>query len=130
MSKARQTRAPAVALAPKEPVLRRVESFLERRAVVLVAALLLLASIRIVATYTVFGQTSDEPAHLACGMEWLDRHVYRYEPQHPPLTRVMAALGPYLDGVRSMGKDEMFKEGNAILYAANGSLYDRRLALA
>src|SRR5213593_2545210 len=131
MSKARRTSAAAAAvIESKEPLLRRLERFLDRRAVVLAAALILLGSIRIVSTYTVFSHTSDEPAHIACGMEWLDQHVYRYENQHPPLTRIMAALGPYLDGARSTGQKEMFSEGNAILYDATGSQYDRRLALS
>src|SRR5712691_6910321 len=131
MSKARRTSAPAAtAIESKEPLLKRVERFFERHALVLAAALILLGSIRIVSTYTVFSHTSDEPAHLACGMEWLDQHVYGYESQHPPLTRIMAALGPYLDGARSTGQKDMFIEGNAILYGAAGSQYDRRLALA
>ena len=131
MAKARRTSAPAAtALESKEPLLKRVERFLEHRALALAAALILLGSIRIVSTYRVFSHTSDEPAHLACGMQWLDQHIYRYESQHPPLTRVMAALGPYLDGARSTGQSEMFAEGNAILYGATGAQYDRRLALS
>src|SRR6266851_2174904 len=130
MSKARRTSAAAAtAIALKEPPLKQGEEFLERHSLVLAAALVLLGSIRIVSTYTVFSHTSDEPAHIACGMEWLDQHAYRYESQHPPLTRIMAALGPYLDGARSTDQKEMFAEGNAILYGATGSQYDRRLAL-
>src|SRR5579859_5946477 len=129
MSKARKKRAQAaVAVATKPPVLERVESFVEGRATVLALALILFGTIRIVATYTVFNHTSDEPAHLACGMQWLDQGIYQYEAQHPPLTRVMVALGPYLDGARSEHKSEMTVEGNAILYA--GDQYDRRLALS
>src|SRR5262245_48151442 len=131
MSKARRTSAAAApVIESKEPLLKRVERFLERRAPALVAALMLIGSIRIVSTYTIFSHTSDEPAHIACGVEWLDQHVYRYETQHPPLTRILAAIGPYLDGVRSTGQKEMFTEGNAILYGATGAQYDRRLALS
>jgi len=46
----------------------------------------------------VFNQTYDEPAHIAAGLQWLDTGQYTYEPQHPPLARVMTALGPYLSG--------------------------------
>jgi 4-amino-4-deoxy-L-arabinose transferase-like glycosyltransferase len=112
-----------------EPFLARVERMLDRHAVVLTLALILLGSIRIVSTYTIFSQTSDEPAHIGCGLQWLDRGVYSYEPQHPPLTRVMAAVGPYLDGARC-SLSEMFTEGNAVLYAGNGYQYDRRLGLS
>jgi hypothetical protein len=108
-------------------------AFLERRSLAISLTLVLIASIRIIATYTVFNHTFDEPAHLACGMEWLDKGVYRWEPQHPPLARVAAALGPYLSGIRSPGTaDEnlfsKFYEGDAILF--RGHHYDLTLALA
>jgi hypothetical protein len=83
---------------------------------------------RIVATYPVFNQTWDEPAHVAAGMEWLDRGSYTYEPLHPPLARVMAALGPRLAGIHSAGHENIWIEGNSILYA--GGRYDRNLTLA
>jgi dolichyl-phosphate-mannose-protein mannosyltransferase len=95
---------------------------------VLVAACLAIGVTRIVATYHVFNQTWDEPAHVAAGMEWLDRGRYTYEPLHPPLARVMEALGPRLAGIRSAGQANVWLEGNAILYA--GGRYDRNLALA
>jgi len=76
-------------------------AFLERRSLAISLALVLLASIRIVTTYTVFNRTIDEPAHIACGMEWLDKGVYRWEPQHPPLAvwqppwgRICSAFAP------------------------------------
>ena len=110
------------------PLADRVLDFLAKRATILALALIALATIRIVSTYTVFNHTSDEPAHIACGMQWLESHVYRYEPQHPPLTRVMVALLPYLTGVRGNNRDEMTFEGDTILYI--GNQYDRRLALS
>ena len=133
--------------APQKPPLE-ILPFLERHSRVLIAALILLGTIRIVATYTVFSHTFDEPAHLACGMEWLDKGVYRWEPQHPPLARVAAALGPYLAGVRSQNTPNrdiysMTFEGLAILFGGEGhsgqsqsgqghseQSYDRTLALA
>ena len=51
---------------------------------------------RIVATYDVFGITFDEPAHIAAGMQFLDRDKFTYEPMHPPLARIAVGLGPYL----------------------------------
>jgi hypothetical protein len=81
-----------------------------------------------VSTYHVFNQTWDEPAHVAAGMQWLDRGQYTYEPLHPPLARVMVALGPRLAGIRSAGHDNVWLEGNSILYA--GGAYQRNLALA
>jgi len=91
-------------------------------------ACVLVGSARIAATYPVFNQTWDEPAHVAAGMQWLDRGSYTYEPLHPPLARVMAALGPRLAGIRSASQETVWLEGNAILYA--GDRYHRNLALA
>ena len=95
---------------------------------VLLAACLAIGTTRIVSTYHVFNQTWDEPAHVAAGMQWLDQGLYTYEPLHPPLARVMVALGPRLVGSRSAGQENVWLEGNAILYA--GGKYDRNLALA
>jgi 4-amino-4-deoxy-L-arabinose transferase-like glycosyltransferase len=96
-----------------------------RIATALVASL---ATIAIVATYPVFNQMWDEPAHLAAGMEWLSKGRYEYEPQHPPLARVAAAVGPYLGGARSLGNARMYDEGRAIL--GDGAHYRRVLFLA
>ena len=90
--------------------------------------LVAIATIRIIGTYHVFNHTSDEPVHVACGMEWLDKGVYKYEPQHPPLARVAAALGPYLAGLRTQGKIDFHAEGLFILY--HGGRYERSLTLA
>ena len=107
---------------------KRAEMFLSRYSLAIFLALTALGSVRIVSTYWVFNHTIDEPAHIACGMEWLDQHVYRYEPQHPPLARVMTALLPYMTGEHYCGKKGIYNEGAAILYARGH--YDRVLALA
>lgn len=80
-----------------------------------VTLLILIGTVRIAATYRTFSYTFDEPAHLACGMEWLSRGTYRYEDQHPPLARMAAALLPYLHGERSRGLPDMWQEGRALL---------------
>jgi 4-amino-4-deoxy-L-arabinose transferase-like glycosyltransferase len=90
--------------------------------------LIAIASIRIVTTYGVFNHTSDEPVHLACGMQWLDKGIYQYEPQHPPLARVFVAIGPYLSGLRIEQKVDFQAEGLYILY--HGNQYFRTLSLA
>jgi hypothetical protein len=83
-----------------------VLSFLERHALLIAIFAVLLASVRIAATYTAFSETSDEPAHVACGMEWVDKGRYTCEVQHPPLARVAVAIGPYLLGGRSQWNAE------------------------
>src|SRR3954466_10154195 len=97
--KARKLRsdAPAVVSAsvaePEAPPV--LFEFFGKHARAIAFAAVLLASIRIVATYTVFNHTMDEPAHIGAGMEWLDKGTYTWERQHPPLARVASALGPY-----------------------------------
>ena len=44
-----------------------------------VAFLIGIALVRVMGTYRTVGQTSDEPSHLAAGMEWLDAvRLYRF----------------------------------------------------
>jgi hypothetical protein len=85
------------------------------RVMLLLVILTVIALGRVAATWGVYSATFDEPAHLAAGMELLDRGVYRYEEMHPPLSRLAIALGPYVDGLRSEGRPGIWLEGNAIL---------------
>ena len=51
-------------------------------------------------TYARLTHTADEPLHIACGLEWWQRHSYTFERQHPPLSRIAVALGPHLLGAK------------------------------
>jgi 4-amino-4-deoxy-L-arabinose transferase-like glycosyltransferase len=93
----------------------RLEPFLARYALPLVLLFIAIAIARIVSTYNVLSTTADEPAHIACGLEYLTRHTYLYETQHPPLTRAMIALLPYLSGSRTQGVPGFQYEGWAII---------------
>ena len=92
------------------------------------ALVVCLATLAVISTYPVFSQMWDEPAHIAAGMEWLSRGQYTYEPQHPPLARVAAAVGPYLAGARTTGQPKIYGEGIALL--GDGAHYRRMLTLA
>ena len=85
-----------------------------------VLAILLLGTLPIIGTYPVFSHTTDEPAHIAAGMELLDRGTFTYEQQHPPFARLSVAAGPYLLGARSHGASYLGDEGLAILYKSGG----------
>ncbi len=87
-----------------------------------------MAVVRIVSTYHVFSQTSDEPAHIATGMEWLQWGTYSFEPLHPPLARIAVAAGPYLSGLRLLDHRNLWVEGNELLLARGD--YLRNLSLA
>lgn len=92
--------------------------------------LILVASLLAANTWRVYGHTWDEPEHLAAGIELLDRGKYEYDTEHPPLARVLIALGPYLAGAHSFGTPppDGTQEGIDILY--EGGHYDRTLMLA
>lgn len=77
--------------------------------------LTLIGSARIISTYNALSLTSDEAYHMACGTQYLAQHTYSYDPQNPPLSRAMQALGPYLDGARPAGLSDGAMEGLAIL---------------
>lgn len=85
--------------------------------------------LRIAATYQHFWQTWDEPAHLACGLQWWERGRITHERLHPPLARIAMAAGPYFAGLRGLpGAPEHWTDGNALLHQRDG--YERNLALA
>ena len=86
-----------------------------RLTIIAALSLVLVGSLRIASTYKVLSFTIDEPGHFACGLEFLSKHVYRYETQHPPLARVMIALLPYLTGVRPVNDPNRNVEGRAVI---------------
>src|ERR1044071_7030544 len=77
---------------------------------------IVLGAVRIVATYPAISITFDEPAHIAAGMQLLDKDKFAYERLHPPLARVAAALGPYLAGYHSQNGGNMWIEGRRLYY--------------
>jgi hypothetical protein len=85
------------------------------RAALLVA---LIATLAAASTWHVFGHTWDEPEHLAAGLALIDHGRYQYDIQHPPIGRLLMAMGPYLAGARSQGlaPPDGIPEGTAILY--------------
>ncbi len=87
--------------------------------------LILIASLRIVSTYRVLSHTTDEPAHIAAGIEWIENGTYTYEDQHPPLARVTGALGVYFAGSRWSRKKDMYEEGYHLL--GENKRYNRAL---
>ncbi|HEX6100618.1 MAG TPA: hypothetical protein VF432_30155 [Thermoanaerobaculia bacterium] len=84
-------------------------------------AIVLVAVVAIVHTWTVFSQTVDEPAHVAAGAEWWGG-TYALDPQHPPLARIFVAIGPLLRGGQYQPAPHWVISGNAILYGAGDYL--------
>jgi len=106
---------PAVQLVPAGFYETTFAPFLAKYAIILALSLVAIASARIWSTYSVFSLTVDEPGHFACGLEYLQKHIYQYETQHPPLGRAMAALGPFLAGSRLRGLADRNKEGVEVI---------------
>jgi len=88
---------------PSVSLWRRFAPLLDKYFLVLCLSLIGLACARVISTYNALSLTVDEPAHFACGLEYLAEHVYLLEPQHPPLPRMMVALAPYAVGSRPLG---------------------------
>jgi 4-amino-4-deoxy-L-arabinose transferase-like glycosyltransferase len=61
-------------------------------------------------------------------MEWLAKGQYTIEALHPPLARVMTAIGPFLAGARPPASGTIWEQGLDELY--QGHRYDLRLTLA
>jgi hypothetical protein len=104
------------------------------RAVSLALAGLLVATAvaRIVCGYTALSVTYDEREQVASGMEWLADGTYTYDVVHPPLSRVLAAIGPFLVGkvppVAATGDEAARHVGDAILFGSDQPV--RMIALA
>ncbi|MCA1733281.1 MAG: hypothetical protein LC732_06725 [Acidobacteria bacterium] len=100
-----------------------------RHALVVIVLLALVAAAMVASTWSVFSQTLDEPAHIAAGMEWVDEGSYSTDPQHPPLARLLFAIGPRLAGASFQEEGGGFvSQGNAVLYCCGD--YVRILSLA
>ena len=93
-----------------------------KRPRLLLGVLIVFACLLVASTYRYFSVTWDEPEHLAAGMQLLDKDVYIYDIQHPPVARLAMALGPYLAGARAFnepgpsgeqsGRDLLYKTGH------------------
>jgi 4-amino-4-deoxy-L-arabinose transferase-like glycosyltransferase len=85
-----------------------------RTQIITVGALVIIAVARIVSTYSVFNATDDESTHIAAGMEWIQEGTFHYQAEHPPLSRVPLAIGPYW-----IGRRVLVAQGVTVLLAGN-----------
>jgi len=92
---------------------------------IFIAALTLIAVIRVASTHRVFSATLDEPIHLAAGYEWFDG-AYRGDVTHPPLSRIFFALPFRLADFPRLTGTNMIDRGNQLLYYENR--YEKNLA--
>lgn len=124
-----------VMIAPKvqrhKPAAEALTHSRRRLLVTILACFLAVVAVgRIVSTYHVFSQSTDEPDSVAPGMEWLQYGTYTFEPLHPPLARVAASIGLYLYGLRLKDHRNLWIEGNEILFSNGRYLHNLALARA
>lgn len=93
----------------------------------LVVVTLSVMSVRIVDTHRVFSGTIDEPVHLAAGVELLSLHRYELSPEHTPLARITAAIGPIAHGARFRSSGDFATPPESVMRTGPG--YRRNLEL-
>ncbi|MBI3695497.1 MAG: glycosyltransferase family 39 protein [Acidobacteria bacterium] len=68
--------------------------------------------LRIVLTYPVFNDITDEQGHIIAGLEFLETGKYEFESQHPPVSRLVLGFLPYyLGGLRYGGHRSLWFDG-------------------
>jgi len=92
-----------------------------------IAALTIVAVVRVASTHRTFSATVDEPIHLAAGYEWFQGEL-TLDMTHPPLARVLGALPLRLAGLPDPQPSNMVERGNQLLY--HGDRYVKNLARA
>ncbi len=115
--------------------MRLSSAALSKFAPALACAIVVVAVIRILASYGTTAQAFDEPCHVAAGIEFLDHGTYALDPVHPPLARIAIGLPLLLAGERyphlsdnDRGRDDYNVVGNHILY--DSGHFARNLLLA
>ena len=95
--------------------------------IAVVAALTVVAVVRVASTHRVYSATVDEPIHLASGYEWFKGDL-TLDMTHPPLAKVLGALPLRLEGLPDPRPTSMVDRGNQLLY--HGGRYVENLARA
>ncbi len=73
----------------------------------LLLALLTIFLGRIVSTYRVFNDTTDENTHIRAGVEILQKGSYTVDPQHPPIPRIFLGALPYYVAKLNLGEHNL-----------------------
>jgi len=100
------------------------------RAKLVLPCLLLLGLLPIFQSYTYLAHTSDEPAHMAAGVQWLQDGRFTLEPLHPPIARIMTAALPVLllDVQLTPSAGGLFLQGYAMLAKSGDYMYTLMLS--
>ncbi|MGW2782686.1 ArnT family glycosyltransferase [Streptomyces populi] len=110
------------AVTPPRTLLERLRR--HRRAVFVVAVVLLLAQMAVAMVSTAVEQTPtiDEPVYVGTATVYVQQHDLRYNPEHPPLGKLIVATGllfahPHLDPAfegdqTELGRHVLYESGN------------------
>ena len=93
MSRSEGTRARVGILAFSDRLAARLRAGRSVLAAVIAGGIVVVAVLRITQSYGILSGTFDEPAHVAAGLQWLDRGRFDYAPLTPPLARVAVCWG-------------------------------------
>ena len=61
-------------------------------------------------------QTTDEGVHLLAGYTYLTKHDYRFNPEHPPLVKYLAAFPLLFMKIDTSQVDSYWNKSNNFLY--------------
>lgn len=110
---------PAEAAAGRFRALRRHRRWL---LAAVVAALLAQLAFAMASTAAAQSPTIDEPVYIGAGVTYLREHDLRYNPEHPPLTKILIGAGAVLGGARldasytgnqqDVGRHLLYESGN------------------
>jgi 4-amino-4-deoxy-L-arabinose transferase-like glycosyltransferase len=90
--------------------------------------LILVAVMRMAATFHVFAHTADEPTHVGAGLELIQNGTYWLHRDNPPLPRVIMAIAPWLGGMRiDLSKQDFSAKLRSVMYGHGR--YTRNLEL-
>jgi 4-amino-4-deoxy-L-arabinose transferase-like glycosyltransferase len=106
----------------------RTAIFLKKRADVAAIALIVLSLVRMMATFTIYSATVDEPMHLSAALQLYTVHDYSYQPENPPLPRVIFGLAPWLGGMKFDPAIKMEEQLQRVFYS--NDRYRTNLVLA
>src|SRR5688572_10870498 len=91
-------------------------------------ALIAFAVLRIASTWTTFSVTIDEPMHVSAGLQLYTQHDYSYQPENPPLSRLVLAAAPWAGGMK-FDPGRSMNEQLLRVFSSNGR-YKTNLVLA
>ncbi|HUP61794.1 MAG TPA: glycosyltransferase family 39 protein [Thermoanaerobaculia bacterium] len=100
----------------------------ERKLDLAALALVVFGMLRIASTWNVFSATVDEPMHVSAGLQLYTQHVYTYQPENPPLPRLVFALAPFLGGMEFDPAREIGEQLRGVFYSRGR--YKTNLVLA